>query len=80
MIDPEEDFEGCIEGLAAQVLKEIEAVPEADRPEWFVMRAAERLYSTKGHGIAWLTEHHKRILIKRIAELPVYCTDYKEPK
>jgi hypothetical protein len=82
--DPGEDFDGCVEAVAKEVIAEITAIPEADRPEYFVMRAAQRLYQLKtdknlSH-VTWLLEREKRLLVKRISNLPVYAEDYVPPK
>lgn len=79
--DPEEDFEGFVGGLAEQVIKRIETVPEHLRPTYFILQSAARLhrYLQMDNPITYIQEHEKRILQRRVAELPVYCADYVPP-
>lgn len=78
--DPEEDFDGCIEGLIGDFAKQYLAIPEGDRTEWLIGQSAGRLYRLKkANAPAFIIEHEKRLLQKCVAELPVYCADYVDP-
>lgn len=79
--DPEQDFEGCVTSLVDKALKEIVEVPEAERQEWFVMKAASRLHRLKQlNAPLYIIEREKRVLQHRVAELPVYLDNYEPPE
>ena len=79
--DPEQDFEGFCVATLGEIMKQIEAIPESERAEYFVMTAAARLYKHKQNDSpAFFLEHEKRTLMRRLADLPVYYAEYEEPR
>lgn len=79
--DPEKDFEGFVDATIESVLKRIEAVPDHLRPTWFVLQSAARLhrYCQMDNPLTYMQEHEKRVLQRRVSELPTYNADYVPP-
>lgn len=74
--DPEVDFEGFVKGTLDEVIKNI---PPNAGPEFWVERSAVRLKRFVDKKFPdFIIENEKRILLRRIAALPVYCDEYDE--
>jgi len=72
--DPRKDFEGFVEQAIKEAIAELPARPT---PEFWVASSAARLQRlVELKAPSYIIESEKRLLLKRVAALPVYDPDF----